>query len=56
MNNCILPSLAKCKRGPSYNSEYPAALRSAQIASFGRNFGYSRNVRRKNNFIRILEE
>ena len=26
----------------SYNSEYPAPLRSAQIAPFGRNFGYSR--------------
>jgi hypothetical protein len=28
----------------AYNSEYPATLRSAQIAPFGRNFGYSRNV------------
>ncbi len=30
--------------GTTLNSEYPATLRSAQIAPCGRNFGYSRNV------------
>ena len=35
------------KIGHSTYSEYPATLRFAQIAPYGRNFGYSRNVMRK---------
>ncbi|MBN2435622.1 MAG: hypothetical protein JXK07_10195 [Spirochaetes bacterium] len=40
----MAPGLFRSRRRASYNSEYPATLRSAQIAPFGRNFGYSRNV------------
>lgn len=48
----ILPKVHSCtfgdsnqnKSGTTHNSQYPAALRSAQIDPFGRNFGYSWNI------------
>ena len=42
----LFEKLLRTQRTTS-NSEYPGKLRSAQIAPFGRNFGYSRNVVRK---------